>query len=117
METLKRRLYSEPLYKKSDSATATYLKGRVVGKGLILYVTHAAAEDVTAAPTTIAFGKLIGTRFEAMEEDGSPSAGITYSTEKTHHFTEGEEPTFRFEGAALNDELRGYMEGYYEEVS
>jgi len=112
----KRRLYEEPLREVVTNATAEYVEGRVVDQGLILFVTHASLEDETTAPTTISFGKKVGDRFEGFEEEPSPIVGIRFHTEKTHHFTAGERPTWRVEGATVNDVLRGYMEGYYEEV-
>jgi len=112
----KRRLYSQPLFKSLVNTTTEYVYGRRVDQGLILYVTHAALEDETTAPTTISFGKMVGDRFEGFEEDEAPSAGIRYHTLKTHHFLAGERPVWRVEGGTSNDVLRGYMEGYYEEV-
>lgn len=113
----RRRLYEEPLYKKVVSATAEYVEGRVVDPGLILFVTAGSLEDETTAPTTIAFGKRVGERFEGLEELESPSVGVRYHLDKTHHFLAGEKPVWRVEGATVNDILRGHMEGYYEEVS
>lgn len=112
----KRRLYSEPLYALVDNATADYLEGRLVEPGEVLFVTHAALEDETSAPTTISFGRYVGQRFEGEEEDNAPQAGVRYHTEKTHHFVGGERPVWRVEGATLNDVLRGFMQGYFEEV-
>lgn len=112
----RRRLYNEPLRKSLTDATAEYVEGRVVEPGLILFVTHAALEDETTAPTAIAFGKKVGDRFEGLEEDPSPLVGTRYHTEKTHHFIAGERPTWRVEGGTSADVLRGYMEGYYEAV-
>jgi len=112
----KRRLYSEPLRKVVSNATADYVEGRLVEPGEILFVTHGALEDETSAPTTIAFGRYVGQRFEAEEEDPAPLVGTRYHTEKTHHFVAGERPVWRVEGATLNDVLRGFMQGYFEEV-
>jgi len=112
----KRRLYSEFFYKSADSITATYVEGEEVKTGWLLYVTTGSLEDETNAPTTIAFGKLVGTRFEGMEETESPTAGRRYHNDKTHVFRAGEKPCWRVEGATLNDILRGMAEGYYEEL-
>lgn len=113
----RRRLYQEPLHKLKGSTSPDYVEGRAVDPGLVLYVTHASLEDETTAPTTLAFGKKVGDRFEGLEEGESPSVGVRYHTGKTHHFTEGERPVWRVEGGATSDVLRGFMEGYYEEVS
>lgn len=112
----KRRLYDEVLRKVLSDTTAEYVEGRVVPAGWVLFVTSAALEDETTAPTTQAFGKKVGTRFEAMEEDDSPSVGIRFHTENTHHFLAGEKPGWRVEGGTDSDVLSGYMEGYYERV-
>jgi len=112
----KRRLYSEALYKKAVSATEQLVEGRVVEPGWILYVTSGSLEDETTAPTTVSFGKKVGERFEGMEELETPSSGIRYHLDKTHHFIAGERPVWRVEGATVNDILRGYLEGYYEEA-
>jgi len=112
----KRRLYSESLRQVLSNATEEIMLGRVVAPGYIRFVTHAAVEDSTTAPTTLAFGRQQGGRFEALEEDPAPQAGIRYHTEKTHHFLAGECPAFRVEGGTSNDVLRGFLEGY-EEVS
>lgn len=81
-----------------------------------MYVTHACLEDSTTAPTSIAFGKLVGTNFTCLEEEPNPVLGVMYHTEKTHHFVTGEEPCFRVEGAVLADILRGHLEGYKVEI-
>jgi len=112
----KRRLYSKPLNKKCADATTDYLEDDPVRPGWILYVTTGSAEDETTAPTTISFGKRDGAKFTPLEEEDSPAAGISYHINKTHHFIAGEAPAFRFEAATLNDVLRGYLEGYYEEI-
>ena len=113
----KRRLYSEELKLKCDNATTFLLKGRIVEPGWILYIATGSVEDETHAPTTMAFGKLVGDKFIPLEEDDSPAAGISYHMQKTHHFIAGERPAFRFEGATLNDICSGYLEGYYGEVN
>jgi len=112
----KRRLYSEIFYKEADSITECYVEGEEVNTNYILYVTSAVLEDEDHAPTTIAFGKLVGGRFEAFEEDDSPAAGIRYHIEKTHVYKPGEKICWRIEGATLNDIIRGIAEGYYEEL-
>lgn len=112
----KRRLYEEPLRVKGSNTTAEYVDGRVVPPNFILFVTHASLEDETTAPDTISFGKKVGNRFEAFEEEPSPLVGIRYHTDKTHHFLAGETPSFRVEGITANDILRGYLEGYLEAV-
>lgn len=112
----KRKLFSHPLYKVLTNATVEYLEAPIVEPGWVLYVTAASLEDSTSAPTTIAFGRYEGGRFEALEEEDSPAAGIRYHVEKTHHFTAGERPVWRVEGGTLNDVLRGFLEGYYEMV-
>ena len=111
----KRRPYSEPLAKDLEDTTAEYVYGQRVEPGEALYVTAGSFEDEDHAPTTIAFGKMIGTRFEVMEEEPSVSAGIRYHLEKTHRFDAGERPAFRVEGGTDGDKLRGYLEGYVEE--
>lgn len=113
----KRRLYDKDLRKVLADTTAEYVEGEVVKPGDILYITHGVLEDQTSAPTTISFGKYVGGRFEGLEEDDGPVAGVRYHTEKTHHFQAGERPAWRVEGGTLNDVLKGYMEGYYEEVN
>lgn len=110
----KRRLYSEFFYKEADSIVAVYVEGEEVKTDHILYVTAAALEDETNEPTTIALGKLVGGRFETMEESNDIAAGIRYHIERTHVFRSGEKLCWRVEGATLNDKLRGYAEGYYE---
>jgi len=112
----KRRLYDENIKKTLDNATTFIVKGRIVKTGWILYVTHAALEDETTAPDTIAFGKYIGKTFIALEEDNDITAGIRYHTGKTHHFVEGEIPAWRVEGGTLNDVITGHNEGYYEKA-
>jgi hypothetical protein len=113
----RRRLYDMPLYKRADSATATYVQAPKVPDGLILYVVTGALEDESGDCDSIAFGKMVGSRFEALEEALAPSGGLRYELDKTHHFLPGELPTWRIEGATVNDELRGYVEGFFEEVS
>jgi len=110
----KRRLYSKDLRKVLTNTTVEYVEGDVVKPGEILYITHAALEDQNNAPTTISFGKYVGERFEGLEEEPSPIAGIRFHTEKTHHFITGERPVWRVEGGTSSDVLKGYMEGYYE---
>lgn len=112
----RRRLYSKILEAKCDNATTDYLEGDDVEQGQVLFITFGNAEDETNAPTTIAIGKKVKDTFIPFEEEDSPSAGIRYNTEKTHHVIAGERPAIRFEGATSNDLLRGYLEGYYEEV-
>ncbi|GAH73390.1 unnamed protein product, partial [marine sediment metagenome] len=92
--------------------TVDYVKSEVVQERETLYVTHACLEDSTTPPNSIAFGKLVGTNFTCLEEEPNPAVGVTYHTEKTHHFITGEEPCFRVEGAVLADILRGHLEGY-----
>lgn len=111
----KRRLYFQSLKGTCDNVTADYVKGKRVGKYKTLYVTAGALEDETHAPTTISFGKLIGTRFEPMEEMENPSVGVRYHLDKTHRFDPGDRPTWRVEGGTLNDVFSGYLEGYIEE--
>jgi len=112
----KRRLYSHPFFKKITDATVDYVDGETVPTGYILYVTTATIEDENTAPTTLSFGKKSGSSYTPLEEDDSPAVGIRYHTERTHHFIAGEKPSFRVEGATLNDVVRGYAEGYYEEI-
>lgn len=112
----RRRLYSKPLNKKCTNATTDYLEDESVQPGWILYVTTGSCEDETSAPTVMSFGKKDGAKFTPLEEDEGPTAGISKYIMKTHHFMAGEAPAFRFEAATLNDVLRGYLEGYYEEV-
>ena len=111
----KRRLYSESLYKLLTDTSAEILRGREVAPGYVRFVTHGAVEDATTAPTTLAFGREQGGRFEALEEDDAPAAGIRSHTAKTHHFLAGERPAFRVEGGTSNDVLRAFLEGYEEE--
>lgn len=112
----RRRPYSERLYKKVVDTTAEYAEGEEVRQDHVFYCAHASLEDQTTAPTTIAFGKRVGNEFRVFEEEPSPSLGITYHTEKTHHFLPGERPAFRVEGATANDILEGVLEGYLEEM-
>ena len=112
----KRRLYDESLNQKLVSTTSEYVKGREVPQGLILYVVHGALEDETSSPDSLSFGKLIGSRFEALEEDDGPVSGVRYHTEHTHHFLPGETPCWRVEGGVADDVLTSHMEGYYEET-
>lgn len=113
----KRRLYSKKLQAACDDATTDYLEGEEVKPGLVLYITTGSVEDETTAPTTISFGNLKDSEFTPLEEDPAPIVGIRYHLDKTHHFTSGQKPAFRFEGATLADKLRAYLEGYYEEVN
>jgi len=113
----KRRQYSRILDKKCTSATVDYLEDKPVEPGWVLYVTTGSCEDETSAPTIMSFCKKDGAQYRALEEDQAPTAGVSKYIMKTHHFIAGEAPAFRFEGATLNDILRGYLEGYYEEIS
>ena len=108
----KRRPYNHDLYRECLDATVDYVKSEVVKERETLYVTHACLEDSTTAPDSIAFGKLVGEIFTCLEEEPNPVLGVTYHTEKTHHFVTGENPCFRVEGAVLTDILRGHLEGY-----
>lgn len=112
----KRRLYRETLVKEVEDETTEYLEGQRVEKGYVLYVTSAAVEQEGNNPDQMAFGLIIGTRFEAMEEERQCYAGIRWFTRKTHHFLAGESPAFRVEGGTSGDTIRGIMEGYYEKV-
>jgi len=112
----KRRLYSHPFFKKVTDATADYVEDETVPTGYILYITTANIEDETSTPSTVSFGKRNSRGYEPFEETASPTQGIRYHTEKTHVLIAGEKPSFRVEGATLNDVMRGYAEGYFEEV-
>ena len=114
----KRRLYDEPLKKVSDNATLFYLKSeRPVQKGWIRYVTFASAYDETQADRNIEFGKLIGDTFHSLEGTGGGTKSIpAWFVHRTHHFTLGELPAFRFTNATVNNVLHGYLEGYEVEV-
>lgn len=111
----KRRPYFETLDKVLVNETAEYVEATRVAPGETLYVTAGALEDETTAPTTISFGKKVGTRFEAMEEEPSPLLGIRYHLEKTHRFDAGDIPAFRVEVGVADDKLSGYLEGYIKE--
>lgn len=113
----KRRLYNKTLEGKCDNQVTDYLEGETVEPGWILFVTAGSLEDEGSSPDTMAFGKKNGNKFTPMEETESPSAGIRYTLEKTHHFIAGEKPAIRFEGATTNDKYRAYLEGYYEKVT
>lgn len=113
----KRRLYDEDIQKKVTDATETVIEGREVDQGWVRYVTHACLEEIGTAPTTLAFGKKIGERFEPLEEIDNITAGRIYHTEKTHHFIGGSRPAWRIEGGTVDDVLSGQMEGYEEQVS
>lgn len=112
----KRRLYSESLHKSLTDETVEYVKAKRVEPEEVLYVTAGSFEDEDNSPDTIGFGKMIGTRFECMEEVATPAAGIRQRLRKTHHFLGLEQPVFRVEGGTSGDTLRGYLEGYVEEV-
>ena len=111
-----RKYHSEIFYGQVDNASVFYLEGEKVPEGCNLFIINASIEDSTTAPATIAFGKIIGNRFEAFEEEDSPAAGITYHIDRTYRFKAGEKPCWRFETLALNDIIRGFAEGYYEEL-
>jgi len=112
----KRINYHERVYKEVVNATADYIYAKEVPNNRVLYVTHAVIENQNHAPTTLAFGKRMDDNFVVMEEEGSPSLGISYHTVNTHHFIEDERPCFRVEGATVGDKIMGYLEGYYEVV-
>lgn len=112
----RRRLYSIPLFKLAENATTDYLEDDEVPQGKILYIISSSFEDETNDADTIAFGKKIGTLFVPFEEVEETVAGVRSHTDKTHHFIAGEKPSWRIEGATLNDVLRAYLEGYMEDV-
>lgn len=112
----KRSLFSESLKQTLSDTTAEYVKAERVEPEEVRYVTAGSFEDEDNSPDTIGFGKMIGKRFECMEEVANPAAGIRQRLRKTHHFLTGETPTWRVEGGSDGDKLRGYVEGYIEEV-
>jgi len=113
----KRRLYRKDVYGSiSNTSSQNFQPKEPHDPRYVLYVTTGSIEDSTSAPTNIAFGKLVNGVFTPLEEIESPSAGIRYHVDKTHHFLPGEEPAFRIEGGTSADVIVGYVEGYEEEV-
>ena len=114
----KRKLYSEPLKKVSDSATLFYLKGKnLVQPGWVRYVTFASCYDDTNTGTSIEFGKWAADRFVSMEGTSTLTKSVpVFFTRSTHHFLTGEIPTFRIVGADASDVIVGYLEGYETEL-
>lgn len=113
----KRRLYSREITGVISNATSEVFQPKEPhDPRYVLFITTGSVEEQSNAPTTITFGKLISDRFIPLEERTSPSAGIRYYIDKTHHFLPGEEPAFRFEGGTLTNVIAAYLEGYEEEV-
>jgi len=113
----KRRLYRAYIVGSvSNTTSESFSPKEPHDHRYVLYVTAASMEDETAAPTTIAFGSLVGSSFTPFEEEPSPALGIRYHIEKTHVFMPGEEPAIRVEGGGSGDVISGYLEGYEEEI-
>lgn len=113
----RRRLYSSEITGViSDATSEVFQPKEPHDPRYVLFVTTGSVEEQTNAPTTIAFGKMVGGVFTPLEEDPSPVAGIRYHIDKTHHFLPGEEPAFRFEGGTLTNPVQMYLEGYEEEI-
>lgn len=110
----KRRPYRETVVKELEDTETEYVKAQRVPEGWLLYVVSAALEDEDNEPDQVAFGIMVGTRFEAMEETSSPEAGVRWNTVNTHHFYPLERPTFRVEGGTSGNTLRGILEGYMQ---
>lgn len=112
----KRKYYRERLYKRLVNTTAEYVEGEPVRQGMTFWCVCAGLEDEDNAPTSIKFGYKVGERFIVLEDESNPSAGVTYHTERPHIFISGDIPQFEVKGGTSGDDLRGYLEGYYEEV-
>jgi len=112
----KRRLYSEIFYRKIVNATLDYAEGDEVPQGWVLYITSACFEDETNLANDMAFGKKLNGDFVPFEVFRQSVLGVRVNTVNTHHLIGGEKPAIRVRGSQLNDVVRGYAEGYYEEV-
>lgn len=110
------RPYRNFLRDKITNETVDYVEDKAIEQGWMRFVVVSSLEDEDNAPTTIGFGVKDGDIFHPMEEEGSPSAGLVYTTNRLHVFYPLEKPTWRIEGGTSGDNLSGIVEGYEEKI-